>query len=61
LHALLISSILAHLDFLDEHISGLSEAIEEQIAPFAAARNLLMTIPGQRLGHTVTLHDAKAT
>jgi transposase len=46
LHALLISSILAHLDFLDEHISSLSEAIEEQIAPFAAARDLLMTIPG---------------
>jgi transposase len=46
LHALLISSILAHLDFLDEHISGLSDAIEEQIAPFAAARDLLMTIPG---------------
>jgi transposase len=46
LHALLISSILAHLDFLDEHISGLSEAIEEQIAPFAAARDLLMTMPG---------------
>jgi transposase len=46
LHALLISSILAHLDFLDEHISGLSDAIEEQIAPFAAARDLLKTIPG---------------
>ena len=46
LHALLIGSILAHLDFLDEHISGLSEAIEEQIAPFAAARELLMSIPG---------------
>ncbi|MDQ3607561.1 MAG: IS110 family transposase [Actinomycetota bacterium] len=46
LHALLIGSILAHLDFLDEHIGGLSEAIEEQIAPFAAARDLLMTIPG---------------
>jgi transposase len=46
LHALLIGSILAHLDFLDEHISGLSEAIEEQIAPFAGARELLMSIPG---------------
>jgi len=46
LHALLIGSILAHLDFLDEHISGLSEAIEEQIAPFAGARDLLMSIPG---------------
>ncbi len=46
LHALLISSILAHLDFLDEQISGLSDAIEEQIAPFAAARELLQSIPG---------------
>jgi transposase len=46
LHALLISSILAHLDFLDEQISGLSDAIEEQIAPFVAARELLQSIPG---------------
>jgi len=46
LHALLIGSILAHLDFLDEHIAGLSEAIEEQIAPFAPARDLLTSIPG---------------
>lgn len=46
LHALLVSSILAHLDFLDEQISSLSEAIEEQIAPFAAARELLQSIPG---------------
>jgi len=46
LHALLISSILAHLDFLDEQITGLSDAIEEQIAPFAAARDLLQSIPG---------------
>ncbi len=46
LHALLISSILAHLDFLDEHISSLGDAIEEQIAPFAAARELLQSIPG---------------
>ena len=46
LHALLVGAILAHLDFLDEHIAGLSEAIEAQIAPFAAARDLLMSIPG---------------
>jgi transposase len=35
LHALLIGSILAHLDFLDEQIDRLSDAIEDQIAPFA--------------------------
>jgi transposase len=46
LHALLIGAIVAHLDFLDEQITSLSQAIEEQIAPFAAARELLMTIPG---------------
>jgi transposase len=37
LHALLIGAILAHLDFLDEQIDRLSEAIEERIAPFEAA------------------------
>ncbi|MDN5934365.1 MAG: IS110 family transposase [Pseudonocardia sp.] len=54
-HALLVGSILAHLDFLDEHIAGLSEAIEAQIAPFAPARDLLQSIPGvgQRTAETV--------
>jgi transposase len=53
-HALLVGSILSHLDFLDEHIAGPSEAIEAQIAPFAAARELLMSIPGvgQRTAET---------
>lgn len=46
LHALLIGAILAHLDFLDEQIERLSDAIEEQIAPFAPAAELLCTIPG---------------
>ena len=46
LHALLIGAILAHLDFLDEQIAQLSEAIEEQMLPFAAAAELLCTIPG---------------
>ena len=40
-HQLLIGAILAHIDFLDEAIDRLSDAIEEQIAPFAAARDLL--------------------
>jgi transposase len=47
-HQLVIGAILAHIDFLDEQIDRLSDAIEEQIAPFAAARDLLMTIPGVR-------------
>jgi transposase len=45
-HALIVSAILAHLDFLDEQVVLLSQAIEEQIAPFAAAVELLCTIPG---------------
>jgi transposase len=46
LHALLIGSILAHIDFLDEQIERLTEAIGEQIAPFEPAVELLCTIPG---------------
>jgi len=46
LHALLVSSILAHLDFLDEQIERLSEAIEEQLRPFAQAVELLRTVDG---------------
>jgi transposase len=46
LHALLIGSILAHLDFLDEQIERLSDAIEEQLGPFEPAVALPCTIPG---------------
>jgi transposase len=46
LHALLVSSILAHLDFLDEQIERLSEAIEEQLRPFAPAVRLLRSVDG---------------
>ena len=46
LHALLIGAILAHLDFLDDQIDRLSEAIGEQLVPFAGAVELLRTIPG---------------
>lgn len=45
-HALIVSAILAHLDFLDEQIQLLSEEIEAQLAPFAGAVELLCTIPG---------------
>ena len=47
-HALLVGAILAHLDFLDEQIERLSEAIGEALAPFAAAVELLCSIPGVR-------------
>lgn len=46
LHGVWIGAILAHVDFLDEQIDRLSDAIEEQIAPFASAVELLCTIPG---------------
>jgi transposase len=36
-HALIVSAILAHLDFLDEQIDRLSDAIAEQLGPFATA------------------------
>jgi transposase len=45
-HALLIGAILAHLDFLDEQIQRLSDAIGEALGPFAAAVELLRSIPG---------------
>jgi transposase len=46
LHAVWIGAILAHIDFLDEQIASLTEAIAEQIAPFERAVELLCTIPG---------------
>lgn len=46
LHAVWIGAILAHLDFLDEQIASLTDAIGEQIAPFEKAVELLCTIPG---------------
>ncbi len=46
LHAVWIGAILNHIDFLDEQIAGLTEAIGEQIAPFGWAVELLCTIPG---------------
>jgi transposase len=46
LHAVWIGAILAHLDFLDQQIANLTEAIGEQIAPFESAVELLCTIHG---------------
>jgi transposase len=46
LHALLVGAILAHLDFLDEQIERLSEAIEEQLRPFKPAVELLRSLDG---------------
>jgi transposase len=50
-HALWVGAILDHIDFLDAQIDRLSDAIEDQIRPFAAAVELLCTITGiQRRG-----------
>jgi transposase len=43
---LILSQILAHIDFLDEAINQLSGEIEQRIAPFAAQRDLLMSTSG---------------
>jgi transposase len=45
-HALIIGHILAHIDYLDEAIERLSDAIEERLRPFAPAVELLRSIPG---------------
>jgi transposase len=45
-HALIVSQILAHIDFLDESIATLSARVDEVIAPFAEKVALLDTIPG---------------
>ena len=45
-HALVIGAILAHLDFLDEQIDRLSDAIEDQLGPTGAG--------GVKLASTMT-------
>lgn len=54
-HALIVSAILVHIDFLDEQIERLSAGVEQQLAPFAKAVELLCTIPGvqRRTAETV--------
>ncbi len=45
-HALLVSHLLAHIDYLDETIGSLSAEIEERLRPFERELELLCTIPG---------------
>jgi transposase len=60
-HALWIGAILAHIDFLDEQIERLTDAIEEQIRPFAPAVELLCTVVGiQRRGAQCILAEIGA-
>jgi transposase len=46
LHALLIGTILAHIDFLDQQIARISDAIEQQPASLPPPVKLLSTTPG---------------
>jgi transposase len=45
-HLVLVGQILAHIDFLEESIAHVQEEIGRRQAPFAAAVQLLQTIPG---------------
>ena len=45
-HALIVSQILAHLDYLEEMIAALTGEVEQRLAPFAPKAQLLCTIPG---------------
>jgi transposase len=45
-HALLVSELLAHLDYLEEAIERLNEPIAEQLRPFAPTLTPLDAIPG---------------
>src|SRR5512139_2207190 len=45
-HAFLLTQLLAHLDYLDETIGRLSEAIAGHLAPFAREATWIQTIPG---------------
>jgi transposase len=61
-HALIVGQILAHMDFLDESIQRLSDAIEEQLGPFGNQQvELLCTIPGiQRRAAEVIIAETGA-
>jgi transposase len=54
-HALMVSKILAHVDYLDESIAELSDEVERVIAPFSDKVELLDTIPGvdRRMAETL--------
>ncbi len=42
----MVSQILAHVDYLDDVITTVSERVATQIAPYAADLTRLDTIPG---------------
>jgi transposase len=50
-HRLVIGAILAHIDFLNEQIDRLSDAIEEQVAPFRGGPGVADDDPGREAAH----------
>jgi transposase len=54
-HALLVTHILAKIDFLDEAIGTLTEEIDRQLRPFEPAVTRLMTIPGVARRNAITV------
>jgi transposase len=54
-HALILSHILAHLDYLDEAIGALTEEVERRLVPFAHKAENLATITGvaQRVSQVI--------
>jgi transposase len=45
-HALIVSQLLSHIDYLDESIDALSAEVEERLRPLEHKVELLTTIPG---------------
>ncbi|HXZ85564.1 MAG TPA: IS110 family transposase, partial [Myxococcota bacterium] len=45
-HMLIVSHILAHLDYLEETIAALTDEVDQRLAPFAHKAENLRTIPG---------------
>lgn len=54
-HAFLVSQILAKIDFLEEAMATLTDAIDEQVRPFEPAVTRLMTIPGLARRNAITV------
>src|SRR5437763_273957 len=54
-HRLLLKEILAHIDFLEQQMEHLLAEIEERMAPFKEALDLLMNIPGIQLLTALTI------
>ena len=54
-HVVVMGQILAHIDFLDEAIATLHDAIEQALTPDREAVDLLLTLPGVREVGAATL------